>query len=118
MISTEEAINQIITEIKNNDKFYQAAINVSEQGLMRLLSFIVAFLLWQFLFLLGLTLELTGQFHFQMDVLTTILSPLIQVCSFLGIAPVAIVIVSWKLIEFIVASYLHAYRKKYFIIKN
>jgi hypothetical protein len=94
---------------------YLSAINVSEAGLMRLCSFIIAFLFWQFLFLLGLTLELTGQVHFQINALETKLSPLFQVCSFLGIAPIMIVVLSWKIIELFVSTYLNSYRKKYLI---
>jgi hypothetical protein len=94
--------------------YYDARINVSEAGLMRLCSFIISFLVWQFLFLLALFLVLFGVISF--DILASHISPFAQALGLIGITPLLLAILTWKLVEDIVAAYIHSYKKKYLII--
>ena len=87
---------------------------MSENGLIRLVSIILSFLLWQgviiaVLFLLAFDiLDITGLKLFG--------SRIMAVAAIIGIAPALLPILSWRLFEFLAAWFITHYRRKHLII--
>ena len=102
-------------QVFKTDNYEKALLIIRGVAIIRLISIVIAFLFWFSVTTLVLLLNLFGIFPF--DILRQLLE-INQVLSIIGLSPLLLTILSWRLIEKLCSFYIQKYTIKHIKLKQ